>query len=398
MLLMLLDVTQREKTEEELRKGQRLESLGVVAGGIAHDFNNLLTAVFGHVELAKEHAGPGSLAARELEVALSALERSRDLTRQLLTFSAGGAPARKILPVRRILEDAARLGLGGSSLRARVDAEADLPPVEADEGQMSQLLNNLFVNARQATSGAGEIVVRARRRTVREGEIPGLAPGEHVEISVQDRGHGIAPEVLPRVFDPFFTTRATGTGLGLATSYSIARRHGGHIGIDSRVGEGTTVTVLLPAAAGAPSAEAPPLPEARAKRTLRALLMDDEPMVLKVGARNLARLGLDVETAADGMEAVEKFRRNRSEGRPFDLVVLDLTVSGGMGGAQALQRLQEIDPDVVAIACSGYFDDAVMSAPGQFGFAGVLAKPYLTTDLERVIAAVAGRRKEGKRG
>ncbi len=398
MLVFLLDVTERERTEAELRKGQRLESLGVVAGGIAHDFNNLLTAVFGHVELAKAHMEGGGAAARELDVALSALERSRDLTRQLLTFSAGGAPARKILPVRKILEDAAKLGLGGSSLRARFDVEPGLPPVEADEGQMSQLLNNLLVNARQATSGAGEIVVRARRRTVREGEIPGLAPGEHVEIAVQDRGQGIAPEVLPRVFDPFFTTRATGTGLGLATSHSIARRHGGHIGIESRVGEGTTVTVLLPAATGEPPAEAPAPQESRAPRTLRALLMDDEPLVLKVGARNLARLGLEVETATDGAEAVEKFRRNRSEGRPFDLVVLDLTVSGGMGGAQALQQLQEIAPDVVAIACSGYFDDAVMSAPGQFWFAGVLAKPYLTADLERVIAAVAGKRNEGNRG
>ncbi len=398
VLLTIVDVTEREKTEFELRKGQRLESLGIVAGGIAHDFNNLLTAVFGQVELAKGHVDPGSPAARELEVALSALERSRDLTRQLLTFAAGGAPALRILAVPKLLEDAVKLGLGGSSIRARFDVEADLPPVEADEGQMSQLLNNLLVNARQATPGAGEVVVRARRRTLREGEVPGLDPGVHVEISIQDRGHGIAPEVLPRVFDPFFTTRATGTGLGLATSYSIARRHGGHIGVESRVGEGTTLTVLLPTAEGAPSGDEKSPQGVRAPRKLRALLMDDEPLVLKVGAKQLRKLGLEVETATNGAEAVEVFGRHRAGGRPFDLVVLDLTVSGGMGGAQALQRMQEVDPDVLAIACSGYFDDAVMSAPGQFGFAGVLAKPYLAADLERVVATVAGKASQGTPG
>ncbi len=391
MLVFLLDITERERTEEELRKAQRLESLGIVAGGIAHDFNNLLTAVFGQVELAKGHVAGGSLAARELEVALSALERSRDLTRQLLTFASGGAPARKVLPVRKLLEDAVKLGLGGSSLRAHIDVEADLPPVEVDEGQMSQLLNNLLVNSRQATTEGGEVVVRARRRALREGEIPGLASGPHVEIAIQDRGHGIPPEVLPRIFDPFFTTRATGTGLGLATSYSIARRHGGHIGIESRVGEGTTVTVLLPASAGSP-AEATPVPQAaRPPRKLRVLLMDDEPMVLKVGVKHFVRMGLEVETAATGEEAIAKFQRARADRNPFDLAMLDLTVSGGMGGEQALARMREIDPGVVAIACSGYFDAAVMAAPGKFGFAGVLPKPYLGTDLEKVVATVVGK-------
>ena len=398
MLVMLVDITEREKVEEELRKAQRLESLGIVAGGIAHDFNNLLTAVFGQVELAKGHVDAGSTAARELEVALSALERARDLTRQLLTFASGGAPARKILPVPRLLEDAVKLGLGGSSLRPRFELEPDLPPVHADEGQMSQLLNNLLVNARQATTGAGEVVVRARRRTVRNGELPGLGAGDYVEISIQDRGHGISPETLPRVFDPFYTTRPTGTGLGLATSHSIARRHGGHIGIASKVGEGTTVIVLLPASDGAPSADSPPPAAAKPSRRLRVLLMDDEPMVLKVGAKHLGRLGLEVETAGDGAAAVEKFRRHRDEGRPFDLAVLDLTVSGGMGGAQALQSMREIDPDVLAIACSGYFDAAVMSSPGQFGFAGVLAKPYLAADLERVLETVAGKARTGTQG
>jgi CheY-like chemotaxis protein len=218
-----------------------------------------------------------------------------------------------------------------------------------------------------------------------------------VELSIQDPGHGIPPEVLPRVFDPFFTTRSTGTGLGLAISYSIVRRHGGHVEIASRVGEGTTVTVLLPAAQGTPEADAPAPAVARPSRKLRVLLMDDEPLVLKVGAKHFRRLGLEVETASDGAEAVESFRRSRAAGKPFDLVVLDLTVSGGMGGAQAVQRMLEIDPGVVAVACSGYFDDAVMARPGQFGFAGVLAKPYLAADLERLLARVTGGGPEERR-
>jgi PAS domain S-box-containing protein len=388
MLIFLLDVTERERTEEELRKAQRLESLGLVAGGIAHDFNNLLTAVFGQVELARGHVAGGSPAAGELDVALSAVSRARDLTRQLLTFATGGAPERRILEVRGLLEDAARLGLGGSSLRARFELEPGLPAVEADEGQMSQMLNNLLVNARQATTGPGEVVIRARRRVVGEGEVPGLAAGVFVEISVKDHGHGIAPEVVHKEFDPFFTTRSSGTGLGLATSYSIVRRHGGHIGIESGIGEGTTVTVLLPAARGAPDTRAAPASVNPVAHPLRVLFMDDEPMVLKVGVKHGRKLGLEVETASDGAEAIEKFRRHREEGRPFDVVVLDLTVTGGMGGAQAIERLRAIDPGVVAIACSGYFDAAVMSEPGKFGFAGVLPKPYLATDLEQVLAAV----------
>jgi PAS domain S-box-containing protein len=395
ILVFVTDVTERERAEEEIRKAQRLETLGLVAGGIAHDFNNLLTAVFGHVEEALSQLDDAGPAARELDVALSALARSRDLTRQLLTFATGGAPARKILSVARLVEDAVKLGLGGSSLLPRVELETDLPPIEADEGQMSQLLNNLLVNARQATPGAGDVTIRARTRRLTEGEVPPLPAGTYVQVSIQDTGHGIPAQILPRVFDPFFTTRSTGTGLGLATSYSIARRHGGHISIASRVGEGATVTLLLPAAE-ARAVERPAVPSAPPAAVARAgklqiLLMDDEPLVLKVGARHLRKMGHEVEPVATGEEAVLAYRRRWSEGEGHDVVILDLTVPGGMGGAEALEQLREIDPGVVAIACSGYFEDGIMADPGKFGFAGVLGKPYLTADMERVLADVAPR-------
>jgi len=394
MLVTLLDVTERVKAEDEVRNSQRLESLGLVAGGIAHDFNNLLTAVFGQVELARGHLDPETPAAQELEVALSALARSRDLTRQLLTFSTGGAPVRKILSVAKLLEDAVRLGLGGSSLRSYIEVSPELPSIEADEGQMSQILNNLLVNARQATPGAGEVFIRAGKRQLARGEAPPLPAGAYVQISIRDTGHGIPAHLLAKVFDPFFTTRSTGTGLGLTTSYSMARRHGGLLSIASRVGDGTTLTLLLPAAQGKAGAQEcaaePPAGsvEPAPPRRLRVLLMDDEPLVLKVGARLLRKLGMEVETAVAGEEAVEAYRRRFAEGDPPHVVILDLTVPGGMGGAAALERLREIDPGVVAIACSGYFDEGVMADPGKFGFAGVLGKPYLTVDLEQVLAAV----------
>ena len=393
MLVFLIDVTERERTEEEIRKAQRLESLGLLAGGIAHDFNNLLTAVFGQVEEARGQLDPGSAPARELDVALSALTRSRDLTRQLLTFSTGGAPERRILPVRKLIEDAVSLGLGGSAIRAHVEVAPDLPPVEADEGQMSQLLNNLLVNARQATPGAGDVTIRASRRAIGTGEVPPLPAGTYVQIRIQDTGHGIPEHLLPKVFDPFFTTRPTGTGLGLATSYSIARRHGGHIAIASRAGEGTTVTLLLPAADGQPDERSVSTPPSAPvdERRLRVLLMDDEPLVLKVGVKHLRKLGVDVEIATTGEEAVEAYRRMWSEGNPPDVAILDLTVPGGMGGAEALEQIRAIDPGAVAIACSGYFEDGIMADPGKFGFAGVLGKPYLTADMQRVLAEVASR-------
>jgi PAS domain S-box-containing protein len=391
MLVFVLDVTERERTEEEIRKAQRLESLGLLAGGIAHDFNNLLTAVFGQVEEARGQLTPESAPARELDVALSALTRSRDLTRQLLTFSTGGAPERRILAVGKLVEDAVRLGLGGSTIRSHIELASDLPPIEADEGQMSQLLNNLLVNARQATTGAGEVTIRASRRMLGTGEVPPLPAGAYVQISIQDTGEGIPEHLLSKVFDPFFTTRTTGTGLGLATSYSIVRRHGGHIGIASRMGEGTTVTLLLPAADGQPAERAMPAPVPAPLRRLRVLLMDDEPLVLKVGVKHLRKLGFDVETAVTGEEAVKAYRRMWSEGIPPDVAILDLTVPGGMGGAEALDRIREIDPGAAAIACSGYFEDGIMADPARFGFAGVLGKPYLTADMERVLAEVARR-------
>jgi PAS domain S-box-containing protein len=388
LLFTAVDLTEREKMEEELGKAQRLESLALLASGIAHDFNNLLTAVFGHVEVARGATPSGSAASGELAVALSALGRARDLTRQLLTFAAGGAPQRRALAVPRLLADAASMGLGGSPVRARFEVAAGLPPIDADEGQMSQLLNNLLINARQAMPTGGEVVLRARERTLHAGEVPDTPAGRYAEIEVEDHGHGIPAEILPRVFDPFFTTRDAGTGLGLATSFSIVRRHGGHIGIESKPGAGTTVRVLLPVID--PDLPEPGPAQAPSLRPgLRVLLMDDEPLLLKVGVKHLRALGCTVETAANGEEALALFRRAQAAGQPFQVAILDLTIVGGQGGVEALTELRRLDPSLVAVACSGYFEGGVMADPGAHGFQGVLAKPYVRADLARVLGVVA---------
>ena len=393
LLLTLYDVTDRERIDEELARTQRLESLALLAGGMAHDFNNLLTSVFGHAEAARHGLPPEASARHELDVVVSALDRARDLTRQLLTFATGGAPRHQVVPVAKMLEEAVRIGLGGSSLRARVEVEPGTPPVDVDEGQMNQVLSNLLVNARQAIAGAGQVVLRARPRAARSGEFPGVEPGPCVEITVRDDGPGIPPETLPRVFDPFFTTRPGGTGLGLATCHSIVRRHGGHVSIASRLGEGTTVTVILPAAKGPAAAEAPPAAGVAAGvGRLRVLLLDDERLVARAGEKLLARGGHEVEVVATGEAAVAAWRRAREEGRPFDVGLFDLTVVGGLGGGEAIRRIREFDPHARAIACSGYFDDDVMASPGAFGFAGALPKPYLVADLDAALAlATRGR-------
>jgi two-component system cell cycle sensor histidine kinase/response regulator CckA len=321
-------------------------------------------------------------------VALSAVGRARDLTRQLLTFAVGGAPQRKVLAIPKLLSDAAAMGLGGSPVRARLEVPSGVPPIDADEGQMSQLLNNLLINARQAMPSGGEVVLRARERKVGDGELPETPAGRYVEIVVEDHGHGIPAEILPRVFDPFFTTRNAGTGLGLSTSYSIVRRHGGHLDLSSRVGEGTTVRILLPVAGRAAEPADPPAPDAP-RSGLRVLLMDDEPMLLKVGVKHLRALGCAVETAASGEEALALFRRAREAGTPFQVAILDLTIAGGMGGLETVQQLRRIDPAVVAIACSGYFEGGVMADPARHGFAGVLAKPYVRDDLVKALGLVA---------
>lgn len=383
------DITVRTRLEDELHKAQKLESLGLLAGGIAHDFNNILTAIVGGVTLAKRCADQPELQRETLDMAERACMRARELTQQLLTFSRGGAPIRRPASIAELLHETARFALRGSNVRCKIVLAPDLRLVEMDPGQMSQVVNNLLINAAQAMPNGGNVELWATNHTLdsSDARLPTLRPGSYVRISIRDEGDGIPQQHLPNIFDPYFTTKPSGTGLGLATCYSIVRRHDGYIDVETVPGEGTTFHIYLPATEHfcLPSDE-PPVPDS--KRGGTVLLMDDDPMVRDVGAEMLRVLGFDAVVVSDGREAIEKYRDALERGRGFDAVILDLTVPGGMGGKETAVILRRLDERVRLIASSGYSTDPVMADHRRYGFDGVVAKPYLPEDLDRAMGSV----------
>jgi PAS domain S-box-containing protein len=376
------DLTVRRQLEEERLKAQKLESLGTLAGGIAHDFNNLLQAVFGGVSMAKLSLEDPARARALLEQAEKALQQSVSLTSQLLTFAKGGQPVRRPVDLRQLVGEAARLVLSGSRAECDLRIDADLWAVEADEGQIAQVVQNLVLNADQAMPGGGRITIRARNLPA-----TGPAAGGHVEIVVRDEGAGIPPGDLPRIFDPYFTTKEKGSGLGLASVYSIVRNHGGTITAASVPGEGAAFTVTLPASGGTPAA-GPGKEEPARPRRGRILLMDDEELVRRVAGDMLRQIGHEVVLAARGEDALARYREALSAGRPFDAVVLDLTVRGGLGGLETLRGLQEMDPGVKAVVSSGYSDDDALAEHRRRGFRGFLKKPYTIRALSATLDAL----------
>jgi PAS domain S-box-containing protein len=373
------DVTDRLRLEEEQVRVQKLEAIGTLAGGIAHDFNNLLQGVFGYISLARMDLAPGSRAAEMLAQAEKALTISVNLTTQLLTFAKGGRPAKRRVALPAIVEDAAKFALSGSRTDYRLLVDGGLCSVEADPGQIAQVVQNLVLNAGEAMSEGGTVEIAVRNEAIAEGRNP-LAPagGDFVRVEVRDAGAGIAAEHLGRIFDPYFTTKRAGSGLGLATAYSIVRDHKGFIDVASRPGEGSVFSVHLPASPGgaAPESEAASGAAAVGRRG-RVLLMDDDEIVRGVGAEMIVSLGHAVTAVAGGEEAVEEYRRARAEGRPFDAVILDLTVKRGMGGEEAIRLLRALDPGVKAVVSSGYSDAALVADYRSYGFSACLSKPYV---------------------
>ncbi|MRR07038.1 MAG: PAS domain S-box protein [Deltaproteobacteria bacterium] len=378
------DVTSQRKLEEELLKSQKLESLGVLAGGIAHDFNNILTAVMGNISLARMRAEPGDKLDKWLGDAEKATERAKDLTQQLLTFSKGGSPVKRIIALEHAIRDSASFALRGTAVKSVFRCDADLWPVEADEGQMVQVFNNLFINAGQAMSGRGILTIAAANVHVASHDSLLLAAGNYIKITVSDQGAGIPAEHLRRIFDPYFTTKEHGSGLGLAVAYSVIKNHGGLIQVASECGVGTTFTVFLPATdktVEVAETAAELLPAGKG----RVLLMDDEDIVIVVGSEMLTELGYDVAVARDGAAAVELFAEARGAGKPFAGVVLDLTIPGGMGGKEAIGRIRQLDPTVWVVVSSGYSNDPVMAEFMDYGFNAVVSKPYKVEELGRAL-------------
>ncbi|MCC7154529.1 MAG: response regulator [Bryobacterales bacterium] len=390
--LLRSEIEQRQQVEHELVQARKLESLGVLAGGIAHDFNNFLTVIQGNVELARLQLEPDAPAQEPLEHTLAICERAAFLSSQLLTFAKGGAPVRRISSVAKIVQDAVRLARAGAPTSISVSIAKDLWPAEVDSAQIGQVLHNILLNSKQAMPEGGIIEVRAENAVVKTDKDAGS--GSYVRISIQDYGCGIAEDILPRIFDPYFTTKVGWSGLGLATAYAIVSKHGGHIGVNSKEGGGTTFVVDLPAS---PESRSQAVLTARAGEARvaqpragagRLLVMDDEEQLRILLERVLTTLGYEVETAADGAEAVSLYEAAKAAGRSFDAVLLDVTVAGGMGGIEAAEQIKQCDPSARLIVSSGYSDSPVMSQYQHYGFDAVLPKPWKAVELREVFRRV----------
>ena len=387
VVLVFRDITNQERLENEAIKAQRLESVGTLAGGIAHDFNNLLTAILGNISLLRRHLEQTPGVEEYLLAAEQASLRARDLTRQLLTFSRGGAPVKQLVAVDRLLREAADLTMHGSNVRYDLQITEDLWPAEVDAGQISQVIGNLLINADQAMPEGGVIAIAADNVTLASRNLFHLPPGPYVRISISDQGTGIAPEHLDRIFDPYFTTKNEGNGLGLASCYSIIRNHKGGITVESEPGAGSTFTIHLPASDGKrPEKEEPrPAPE---KGQGRILVMDDEEMIRTLCISILTSLGYEAVGTPDGTETLQVYREAMEAGEPFAAVILDLTVPGGMGGRETARRLLELDPDARLIVSSGYANDTALSEYREFGFRAILVKPYQVSDMAALLKEV----------
>jgi len=371
------EITELRQVREEVQKSQKLESLGVLAGGIAHDFNNILTTILGNVSLARMQLNDSEKIAKRLTEVENAAARAKDLSQQLLTFARGGEPVKRSVEIAPLLHEAAEFAVHGSPVRCEYVMEEGLLPVEADEGQLRQVFHNLVINAVQSMPDGGTVSISA------ENAGSSLENGSFIEISVADTGTGIPEQHLQRIFDPYFTTKQQGSGLGLAVCYSIIKKHGGSINVKSTLGKGSFFKVTLPALEQAPVVDAQPSAD-ESRGPLRVLVMDDEEQVREILQDMLEELGYQSECTANGTEAVELYRKRKEEGRPFSAVILDLTIPGGVGGKDAIKSLIEIDPEVNAVVSSGYSTDPILASYREYGFRAVLGKPYRLQDMDRV--------------
>lgn len=382
------------RMHQELLKTRNLESLAFLAGGVAHDFNNILTAIMGNVglclmEMEKEDARYPLLAAVE-----QAAIRAKELTSQLLTFAKGGDPVKKVASIAEVITQSADFVLRGSPIACYYDLPEDLNAVEIDTGQMSQVIQNIVINSIQAMPDGGRISIRAQNVSAADGVDASLlspGPGTWVVVTIHDSGPGISEELVGKIFDPYFTTKDKGSGLGLAICHSIVKKHGGTIAADSRPGQGTTFSIALPSVSGQSgkmhgAVSCPP--PALSVMAGRVMIMDDDEPIRDMASKMLKLFGYQVVQAREGNEALALYQRNRDKGTPIDLVIMDLTIPGGMGGKEAIAKLLEIDPQAKVIVSSGYANDAVVANYRDYGFVGMISKPFLLKELSSQIAAV----------
>jgi len=383
LLSVMDDITERKQAEEERLKLKKLESVGVLAGGIAHDFNNLLTGVFGNIEMAKMFLSADHKSYKFLESAGRSMDSATNLTKQLLTFAKGGDPIKETLSIGEVITEMAQFSMRGSNVKLQSNIAPDLWPVEADKGQLSQVISNLVINAQQAMPAGGAITIAA--------ENVETSAGRYVQITVQDEGVGIAPQYLDKIFDPYFSTKQKGSGLGLASTHSIISKHNGRITVDSQLDQGTIFTIHLPAAEETEETiVGTPLDKTgtTSVASVHILVLDDEEMIRKVTGAMLEEMGYKVSFAVDGQEAIAKYRASCEKDAAYDIVITDLTIPGGMGGQEAAQEILSINPAAKIIVSSGYATDPVMANYKAYGFQGIAVKPYHFAELQKVIQQV----------
>ncbi|MDL1981229.1 MAG: PAS domain S-box protein [Deltaproteobacteria bacterium] len=384
------DITLRKKTEEALQRVQRIESIGMLAGGIAHDFNNILMGLFGNISIAKIKLSKDHPAFKSLERAEQSMDSAIYLTSQLRTFAKGGEPVKEDVSLGELVEEVSRFNLSGSNVMPVFEQAEDLWMSEVDKGQVQQVFSNLTINANQAMPDGGHLYITLENANIPENAVSGLNQGRYIKVTVRDEGIGIDQKNLNRIFDPYFSTKQIGSGLGLATVYSIVNKHGGHISADSELSKGTTFTLYLPASESRrlPETKQPATERSTIEQPARLLVMDDEEIVRDVVTEMLKESGFSVETAPDGKQAIEMYKQSLDAGEPFDVVIMDLTIPGGIGGKEAIKDILEIDPEARAIVSSGYADDPVMANYAECGFKGIAAKPYTMSELLEVLSQV----------
>jgi PAS domain S-box-containing protein len=381
------DITDRRRIEEERLTKSKLESLGTLAGGIAHDLNNILTVISGNIGLAQIEApsDSGSLLSF-LSKAGQAAQHAAHLSSQLLTFSKGGAPLKKVISLPELFQQSSEFSLHGSNLRAEVSIAPDLWKAEVDAAQIEQVVNALVINAREAMPAGGSMRLAAENVEVAEESGLLLAAGHYVKVSIADTGSGVSDEFATKIFDPYFTTKPSSTGLGLAIAYSIVKKHGGLLHLESSSRSGSTFAFYLPAADKKAAVSTAPPPERLFRfNHQRVLVMDDESAIRELTSQLLTTLGYQVTAVPDGGEAVRTYERALRRGESFQAVILDATVRGGMGGVATIERLRGLDPQVTAIICSGYSDEAALSEFLAYGFRGALPKPFTRRELAEAL-------------
>ncbi len=387
---ILRNVTIQHRMELEMSRTQKLESVGILAGGIAHDFNNLLAAILSNITLARFDLPAENKVNKRLLEGEKAVVRAQHLTQQLLTFSKGGMPVVQDVSIVRLLHDSVRFSLSGSNVESIFSIPGNLWQVKADPGQIDQVIQNLVINSDQAMPDGGKIQISCQNVTISEADRVPLAAGIYVCITIADQGQGISPDMQQKIFDPYFTTKKHGIGLGLFTSYAIVQKHQGHITVQSEMGVGTTFQVYLPAVCQQVDTGKPP-EETPVSGSGKILVMDDEEMIRETTAELLNFLGYQVDTAIDGEEAVSLYRQAMDSGDPYQVVIMDLTVPGGMGGVDTMAALQKLDPEVNGISTSGYSDDPVMANYTDYGFKAVLPKPCKINVMAQTIQSLLTR-------